>query len=60
MIKTYREYVQGRKELKEKVLKQIPETDQKSREYVKGIEPLTEEEWENNQERIYGPRWKEV
>lgn len=60
MIKTYKEYVQGRKELKERVLKQIPETDQKSREYVKSIEPLTEEEWENNQERIYGPRWKEV
>ncbi len=60
MIRTYKEYVQERKELKERVLKQIPETDQKSREYVKNIEPLTEEEWENNQERIYGPRWKEV
>lgn len=57
MIETYEEYRRKRIELKEAVLKQIPETDQKSREYIKSIEPLTEEEWEKVQEITYGPAY---
>lgn len=56
MIKTYEEYLRKRVELKEAVLKQIPETDQKGRDYINTIEPLTRGEWEKIQEAVYGPR----
>ncbi len=53
MIETYEEYLERERELREVVLKQISETDQRAKEYIESIEPLTREEWETVQEIIY-------
>jgi len=46
MIETYEEYLERERELREAVLKQISETDQRAKEYIESIEPLAREEWE--------------
>jgi len=53
MIETYEEYLDRKRELRGAVLKQISESDQRTKEYIESIEPLTEEEWEAIQEIIY-------
>jgi len=53
MIETYEEYLERKRELRGAVLKQISETDQRAKEYIESIEPLTGEEWETVQEIIY-------
>jgi hypothetical protein len=53
VIETYEEYLERERELREVVLKQISETDQRAKEYIESIEPLTREEWETVQEIIY-------
>ncbi len=53
MIETYEEYLDRKRELREAVLKQISETDQRAKEYIESITVLTEEEWETIQEIIY-------
>ena len=53
MIETYEEYLEKKRELREAVLKQISESDQRAKEYIESIKPLTREEWETIQEIIY-------
>ena len=53
MIETYEEYLERKRELREVVLKQISESDQRTKEYIESIEPLAREEWETIQEIIY-------
>jgi hypothetical protein len=53
VIETYEEYLERKRELREVVLKQISESDQRTKEYIESIEPLAREEWETIQEIIY-------
>ena len=60
MIEAYEEYLDRKRGLREAVLKQISESDQRAKEYIESIEPLTRGEWETVQEIIYKKIYKKL
>ena len=54
MDKTYEEYIRRKEELREAVLKQIGNEEDRAWKYIESISVLTEEEWEEIQRMVYG------
>lgn len=60
MDRTYQEYLERKRELKEAVLKQIGNKEDRAWKYIESITVLTKEEWIEVQKATYGPNYEKL